>query len=120
MYIIPLHKEVKSRVPCTLVHMGNAMGQLSFYYKRSKRNSFIFMNGINKYGHTIRMATCHVHAFPIPGALSKGENLNWLEEKASSFIRSQEIVRGASRDHGFTRTRAGIELQAIEVRGLTD
>lgn len=84
--------------------------------RESKRDSFIFMNGINKYGHTIRMATCHVHAFPIPGALSKGENLNWLEEKANSCIGSQEIVWGASRNHGFTRTGAGVKLQAGQVR----
>ena len=90
-------------------------------YKTSRSGtSFIFMNGINKYGHTIRMARCHaVCIFRSPRSPIEGwENLSWLEAESKSCIGSQEIVGGAPRDHGLSGPRARVELQAA--KGLAD
>ena len=86
-------------------------------YKTSRSGtSFIFMNGINKYGHTIRMARCHaVCIFRSPRSPIEGwENLSWLEAESNSSIGSQEIVGGTPRDHGLSGPRAGVELQAVK------
>ena len=86
-------------------------------YKTSRSGtSFIFMNGINKYGHTIRMAGYHgVCIFQSPRSPVEGwENLSWLEAESKSCIGSQEVVGGAPRDHGLSGPRARVELQAVK------
>ena len=92
-----------------------------------QKHLLFFMNGINKYGHTIRMAQLpRCMHFPIShpssGALIEGGQMNlyWLRGRyqirgmyaVGVHIRSQEIVGGASRDLGLTSPGTGIELQA--------